>query len=71
MLLHRRDPDRNMARFYAVRIQADLLGGWAVVREWGRAGQAGQVRTELHADLAPAQLAAERLTGRKLGRGYR
>ncbi|HSU04956.1 MAG TPA: WGR domain-containing protein [Acetobacteraceae bacterium] len=67
MLIHRRDPERNMARFYAVRLQADLLDGRVVVREWGRTGQPGQVRAE----LAPAQVATERLAKRKRGRGYR
>lgn len=71
MIVHCRDPERNRARFYAVRLRADLLGGWAVVREWGRAGQSGQVRAELHGELAPAQAAAERLARRKRRRGYR
>ncbi len=26
-LIHRRDPTRNMARFYALSVQADLLAG--------------------------------------------
>jgi predicted DNA-binding WGR domain protein len=35
-LMYRRDPARNMARFYHLGLQADLLAGWSVVREWGR-----------------------------------
>lgn len=71
LVLHRRDQARRMHRFYAVRLQAELLGGWAVVREWGRAGQGGQVRADRHDCLASAQLAAERLARRKRRRGYR
>jgi predicted DNA-binding WGR domain protein len=43
-LIHRRDPTRNMARFYALSVQADLLAGWTLVREWGRIGRPGRVR---------------------------
>ena len=70
LTLHRRDPDRNMARFYSVRLQADLMGGWAVVREWGRAGQPGRVRVDLHPELGAARAALQRLVRRKRGRGY-
>ena len=34
ILIRRRDLDRHMARFYALGMQADLLAGWALVREW-------------------------------------
>jgi predicted DNA-binding WGR domain protein len=71
LIIHRRDPDRRMARFYAVALQADLLAGWAVVREWGRIGSPGTIRVDLHQDLPPALAAAERMAGRKRGRGYR
>ena len=37
-LIHCRDPARRMARFYALSVQADLLAGWSLVREWGRIG---------------------------------
>jgi predicted DNA-binding WGR domain protein len=70
LTIHRCDPDRRMARFYAVALQADLLAGWTVVREWGRIGSPGTVRVDLHQDLVPALAAAERVTKRKRGRGY-
>jgi hypothetical protein len=44
---------------------ADLLDGWAVVREWGR------VRADVLGELALSRTAAERLAARKRGRGYR
>ena len=43
MTLIRRDPERRMARFYALGMQADLPAGWALVREWGRIGQCGRM----------------------------
>jgi predicted DNA-binding WGR domain protein len=71
LTIHRRNPARNEARFYCVALQADLLAGWTVVREWGRIGSAGRVRSDVHCDLASATAAAERLAARKRGRGYR
>jgi predicted DNA-binding WGR domain protein len=60
-----------MARFYQVALQADLLGGWHLVREWGRIGSPGTVRTDRFATEAKARAAAERMVERKEGRGYR
>jgi predicted DNA-binding WGR domain protein len=39
-LIRRRDPVRRMARFYSLAVQADLLVGRSLVREW--AGSAAQ-----------------------------
>jgi predicted DNA-binding WGR domain protein len=55
LTVHRREPARNMARFYAVSLQADLLNGWSVVREWGRIVRPGRVRVDLHGGSARAQ----------------
>lgn len=62
-LIHRRDPSRNMARFYALSVQADLLTGWSLVREWGRIGRPGRVRVDPHAELAIAEMAALAASG--------
>ena len=67
----RRDPDRRMARFYAVALQADLLDGWAVVREWGRIGRQCRVRADLHDGLVPALAAPQRVAERKRRGRYR
>jgi hypothetical protein len=42
--LERRDPARNVARFYAITVAPTLFGPWVLVREWGRIGQPGTVR---------------------------
>lgn len=42
--LERREPAYNRLRFYNIAITPTLLGGWALVREWGRIGQPGKVR---------------------------
>ena len=31
ILIHHRDPVRNVARFYAMPVRADLLAGWTLV----------------------------------------
>lgn len=45
IILHRTDPARNMRRFYRLDVQPDLFGQWCFIREWGRIGSTGQVRT--------------------------
>jgi predicted DNA-binding WGR domain protein len=41
LVLERRDPARNMARFYVLTIEPTLFGDTALVREWGRLGGCG------------------------------
>ena len=50
-----------MARFYALGMQADLLAGWALVREWGRIGCCGRVRADAYSELALAEAAGQQL----------
>jgi predicted DNA-binding WGR domain protein len=45
--LTKTDPARNMARFYVLDIQPTLFGEWALLKEWGRIGRAGQSRRAL------------------------
>jgi predicted DNA-binding WGR domain protein len=40
--IERRDPERNMARFYALSIQETLFGQICLVRRWGRIGTRGR-----------------------------
>lgn len=69
--LTRIDPARNMARFYLISVQPDLFGRWTIVREWGRIGQGGTVRSNSYACPAEALAAMERLRRIKERRGYR
>jgi len=34
--LHRVGPDHKIHRFYHIRVEQTLFGGWALIREWGR-----------------------------------
>lgn len=64
------DPARNMARFYTLTIQPTLFGEWSLVREWGRIGQAGQVKATPYPSSAEAESALQRFQRQKERRGY-
>ena len=42
LYIERRDPDRNMARFYALSIEETLFGQARLIRRWGRIGTIGR-----------------------------
>lgn len=71
IVLTRIDNHRNMARFYKLDIQPTLFGECSLVREWGRIGRGGTVRTELHATRGLADRALIAHWARKRSRGYR
>ncbi|MDF2810056.1 MAG: polymerase [Microvirga sp.] len=48
LVLDRRDPSCNMARFYVLAIEPNLFGSTTLIREWGRIGRRGQRRVEFH-----------------------
>jgi predicted DNA-binding WGR domain protein len=66
----RRDPTRNMQRFYRLTVTRDLFGTALLVREWGRIGIFSRERVEAKRSLAEARRDAERLAARKCRRGY-
>jgi len=70
-LLHRVDPDLNMARFYRVEVLPDLFGEVIVERRWGRIGGRGQSRTASYRSTSSAEAAACELVRVKVRRGYR
>ena len=69
--LVRIDPDKGTHRFYHAGLWPDLFGGVSVMREWGRIGQAGQLRLEPYDDRQQAEAALDRLVQQKQRRGYR
>ncbi|MGO4572722.1 WGR domain-containing protein [Microvirga sp. 2TAF3] len=70
LVLDRRDPDANMARFYALSLEESLFGDVALIREWGRIGTTGKRRIELHENESRAAEALEVWLRRKQRRGY-
>jgi predicted DNA-binding WGR domain protein len=59
-----------MHRFYAMHVARDLFDGWALLREWGRVGSPGQMRTMSYPGETAAAAAMARLERRKRRRGY-
>ena len=70
-LLHRIDPDLNMARFYRVEVTPDLFGQVIVERRWGRIGGRDQCRLASFLTTVSAEAAASSLVRAKERRGYR
>jgi predicted DNA-binding WGR domain protein len=71
LVLERRNPSRNMARFYVLAIEPTLFGEMALVREWGRIGSWGPRRLDLYANRAAAAESLDAWLVRKARRGYR
>ena len=71
LVLHRRDPEQGIARFYSLMIERDLFGTVRLVRNWGRIGTNGQEMVEVFADELEAGEALEAVAKAKRRRGYR
>jgi predicted DNA-binding WGR domain protein len=70
IVIRRRNPARNEARYHAIGVQAMLDARWSVVHEWGRIGCSGAVRAEPFPSETQAQAAAETYLTRKRRKGY-
>ena len=68
--LEKRDSAKNLARFYSLKVLLNLFGEWTLQREWGRIGQAGQVRRLYFPSQEEAIRALLKLEAAKRRRGY-
>jgi predicted DNA-binding WGR domain protein len=68
--LEKRDPARNMMRFYSIRITPTLFGEWALIRQWGRIGSKGSVLENWFDSQDDAERAGVKLRKAKERRGY-
>lgn len=71
ILLTRRDPALNMARFYRLELAGDLFGGVQLLRCWGRIGTRGRVGREWFNTPEEAQASRAAWLNRGRSRGYR
>jgi predicted DNA-binding WGR domain protein len=71
LVLHRIDPEKGIARFYALMIEQDLFGTVRLVRNWGRIGTNGQELVEVFETELDAGTALEKMAAAKRQRGYR
>ena len=67
--LRRRDPGRNMDRFYSLLLRQTLFDH-VVTREWGRIGRSGTVREKWFPEAASAAADFARRMAAKHARGY-
>jgi predicted DNA-binding WGR domain protein len=70
IILRKRDPSQNMARFYALDLQPSLYGETILIRRWGRIGTYGQRREDWFSDASAAAAALAALLHAKIRRGY-
>ncbi len=63
--------ENKAPRYYHLLMQRDLLNGWTVVREWGRQGAGGRVKSEHFDTQEAAQTALLRVRDTQLKKGYR
>lgn len=71
IVLRRSDAGRNMARFYALSLQASLFGETLLVRRWGRIGTHGRTRSDWFDAPDSAEVELNRIAKAKAKRGYR
>jgi predicted DNA-binding WGR domain protein len=63
--------DNASPRYYHLHLQEDLLGGWTLVREWGRQGASGRVVKQHYTDRDGAEQALLLIRDEQLKRGFR
>lgn len=69
--LHRVDPDRNMARYYALSVEITLFSDWSCTRDYGRIGsRGGRIMIGLHETRDAAEAMLRDLLASKKKRGY-
>jgi predicted DNA-binding WGR domain protein len=68
--LRRVDPEKGMYRYYRMCVQPDLFGNQCLIREWGRIGRSGQIRSTPYPTGEEAQDALRRQCEIKERRGY-
>ena len=71
LYVERRDPARNMARYYVLSIEPTLFGDVCLTRRWGRIGVHGQTKYHSFEREDEAVRRFLDLLRVKLKRGYR
>ncbi len=68
--LVKHDSEKNMHRFYQMFVIPGLFNDWSLVKEWGRVGSPGMVRNEWFTTEQEAELISQKITGKKIKKGY-
>ena len=64
------DPTKNVARFWLSIVTPTLLGGWSLLREWGRIGSPGRMESRTFEREDEARRAEQRGIRRRELHGY-
>jgi len=70
LLLQQRPDGREAPRFVQLQLEADLLGGWTLVREAGQMGGRSTLKREQYLDQASAMAALEHARDMQLKKGF-
>lgn len=70
VVLERCQPERNMARFYVMQVEAGLFGDSQLLRRWGRIGARGREIRSHYPSRDQARAALGLWLAAKLKRGY-
>ena len=68
--LERVDPNRNMARFYCLSVEADLFGQILAIRRWGRIGRSSRQSASPCRSVSEAMVDIQHRAAIKRRRGY-
>lgn len=69
--LHKINPQKNQYRFYTVRITPSLFDDWTLIREWGRIGSSGTIRSDIFSTEEEARQKMESILKDKTKKGYK
>jgi predicted DNA-binding WGR domain protein len=64
------DPAKNISRFWLAMVTPPLLGGWSLLREWGRIGFPGTAKSNTFEREDEARRAEQRGIRRRQLHGY-
>ena len=70
LLLQQRPDGRESPRFVQLQLEADLLGGWSLLRETGQIGGRSTLKREQFPDQASALVALEHARDLQLRKGF-
>ena len=70
MLMQERPNGREAPRFVQLMLEADLLGGWTLVRETGQIGGRSSLKREQYLDQGSALAAFEHARDLQLKKGF-
>jgi predicted DNA-binding WGR domain protein len=71
VFLTRIDPARKLQRFWLARVTPTIFGGWSLLREWGRIGSPGTVRSRSFEREEEARRAERQGIKKRQRHGYR